>query len=308
RTPNSNDPEEGPFLRHSLDGGIGVAFKISPHFNIGVEQKFLIPFDDYVDGVSHGAKSVNTSSSTDIISYSNVRLNFNLGNDSKRTEPLYWENPLGFAYNELNAPRHMKLPETVLPDSDGDGVTDQFDNCPNTPEGVPVDVHGCPLDTDGDGVPDYKDKQLITPTYCQPVDEDGVGKCPCPEDCGPATPVCDLGTLPSINFNGNSVSLSDDAETLLSNVANQMRQSPDCRVVVTGHAQASKSSEQLAWDRVNSIINYMTEEEGIPASRFIFKYKGATGDTHTVDLRTAGPNDEGPNMVTPPHPNLRRSK
>lgn len=42
-------------------------------------------------------------------------------------------------------------------DSDGDGVPDRKDECPNTPPGVQVDEKGCPLDRDGDGVPDYKD-------------------------------------------------------------------------------------------------------------------------------------------------------
>ncbi len=42
-------------------------------------------------------------------------------------------------------------------DSDGDGVPDRKDKCPGTPPGVAVDEHGCPLDRDGDGVPDYKD-------------------------------------------------------------------------------------------------------------------------------------------------------
>jgi OOP family OmpA-OmpF porin len=42
-------------------------------------------------------------------------------------------------------------------DSDGDGVSDKKDKCPNTPPGVAVDQNGCPLDRDGDGVPDYKD-------------------------------------------------------------------------------------------------------------------------------------------------------
>lgn len=42
-------------------------------------------------------------------------------------------------------------------DSDGDGVPDRKDECPNTPPGVQVDENGCPLDRDGDGVPDYKD-------------------------------------------------------------------------------------------------------------------------------------------------------
>lgn len=43
-------------------------------------------------------------------------------------------------------------------DSDGDGVPNDKDKCPGTPKGVKVDADGCPLDTDGDGVPDYKDK------------------------------------------------------------------------------------------------------------------------------------------------------
>jgi len=42
-------------------------------------------------------------------------------------------------------------------DSDGDGVKDRKDECPDTPAGVQVDEKGCPLDRDGDGVPDYKD-------------------------------------------------------------------------------------------------------------------------------------------------------
>ncbi len=42
-------------------------------------------------------------------------------------------------------------------DSDGDGVKDKRDECPDTPAGVQVDEKGCPLDRDGDGVPDYKD-------------------------------------------------------------------------------------------------------------------------------------------------------
>ena len=49
------------------------------------------------------------------------------------------------------------------PDSDGDGVPDSRDKCPNTPQGVSVDADGCPLDSDGDGVPDYLDQCPGTP-------------------------------------------------------------------------------------------------------------------------------------------------
>jgi OmpA-OmpF porin, OOP family len=75
-------------------------------------------------------------------------------------------------------------------DSDGDGVPDNLDKCPNTPKGVKVDVFGCPLDKDGDGVPDYLDKCPDTPQGIAvdvngcPLDSDGDGvpdyldKCP----------------------------------------------------------------------------------------------------------------------------------
>jgi hypothetical protein len=57
-------------------------------------------------------------------------------------------------------------------DSDGDGVLDINDFCPNTPQGIKVDSKGCPMDSDGDGVPDYLDKEPNTPKGAI-VDEDG---------------------------------------------------------------------------------------------------------------------------------------
>ena len=75
-------------------------------------------------------------------------------------------------------------------DSDGDGVPDKRDKCPNTPLGATVDINGCPSDSDRDGVYDGIDKCPNTPigavvdaTGC-PVDSDkdgvadGIDKCP----------------------------------------------------------------------------------------------------------------------------------
>jgi OOP family OmpA-OmpF porin len=66
-------------------------------------------------------------------------------------------------------------------DSDGDGVIDKKDKCPNTPTGATVDVNGCPSDADGDGVLDGIDKCPDTPkgatvdrTGC-PMDSDNDG-------------------------------------------------------------------------------------------------------------------------------------
>jgi len=40
-------------------------------------------------------------------------------------------------------------------DSDGDGVININDLCPNTLEGISVNIDGCPLDSDGDGINDF---------------------------------------------------------------------------------------------------------------------------------------------------------
>ena len=72
-------------------------------------------------------------------------------------------------------------------DSDGDGVPDHRDACPDTPKGVAVDDKGCPPDSDGDGVPDYLDKCPDTPKGAQ-VDEHGCEIKPPPEAM-PAAPV-----------------------------------------------------------------------------------------------------------------------
>jgi hypothetical protein len=47
--------------------------------------------------------------------------------------------------------------ETGPVDSDGDGVEDLFDLCPNTVLDGYVDIDGCLFDNDGDGVDDLKD-------------------------------------------------------------------------------------------------------------------------------------------------------
>ena len=51
-------------------------------------------------------------------------------------------------------------------DTDGDGVPDSRDKCVETPRGARVDAKGCPLDTDGDGVFDGLDKCPETPKGC----------------------------------------------------------------------------------------------------------------------------------------------
>ena len=296
--------------------GLGMAFRLGKRVSLAFEDRMTFTGDDLLDGQRFQNVGVANNILTpdkDFMNFFSVGLNFNIGSATKRVAPLWWLNPLDYAYNEINAPRHMKLPKPVLDDADGDGVTDQFDQEPNTPAGAPVDSHGVSRDTDGDGVPDYKDKELVTPTQCQPVDADGVGKCPEPACCAELRDLiakgnfggCGIGDLPSVSFTGRNVKLSQDAQAVLAGVAAKIRNNPNCKVAVVGYGDANKSAQQLSWDRVNAVINYLVEKEGISNDRFVFKYGEAGGDPNTVDLRD-GSNEEGPNNVPAPHPNLRR--
>ena len=292
--------------------GAGFAFKLSNRLNLAIEDRHTFIKDDLLDGQRWQEQTWGNASLTrdfDSYNYASIGLNINLG--AKSVEPLWWLNPLDYAYSEIRNPRLMRLPKPVLPDSDGDGITDQFDQ-EQTPQGCPVDSHGVTKDTDGDGVPDCKDKELITPTYCQPVDADGIGKCPCPEGCmgvAPAPKTCSelLGSLPSIAFKAGSNKLSDDAKSVLASVAVRLRNSPECKIVVIGYCSSSKKEQQLSWDHVNAVINHMVEKEGISVDRFIFNYGQEGGDCNTVDLRAAAEGEEGPNTVPAPHPNLRKN-
>jgi len=76
------------------------------------------------------------------------------------------------------------------PDTDGDGIEDSKDECPN--EAGTAELNGCP-DTDGDGVADNKDKcptvaGLAALAGCPDADGDGVtdAEDKCPNQAGPS--------------------------------------------------------------------------------------------------------------------------
>lgn len=280
----------GQTLRPSGSLIAGIAFKLSKRINLALEDRFTFIKDDLLDGQQwqeHPIAEPVQTRDYDTYNYISVGLNFNVG--KKSVEPLWWINPLDYAYSEINNPKHMKIPKPVFDDADGDGVIDQLDKEPNTPAGCPVDTHGVSRDTDGDGVPDCKDKQLITPTECQPVDADGVGKCPDPECCKNMvmadTNKCHISDLPSISFKGNGSGLSSDAKAMLATVASNLKNNAECSIIVTGYPAASKASQALCNKRVAAIKAYLTEKEGISADRVDTHCEVGGGDVNTVDIK-----------------------
>jgi outer membrane protein OmpA-like peptidoglycan-associated protein len=276
-------------LRMSTTVLAGIAFKLGKRINLALENRHTFIKDDLLDGQQWQEHPVGDAALTgnwDSYNYLSLGLNFNLG--AKSVEPLWWLNPLDYAYSELNNPKHMKLPKPVFDDADGDGVVDQLDREPNTPAGCPVNTHGVSLDTDGDGVPDCKDKQLITPTECQPVDADGVGKCPEPECCknlAPPAAVCPTD-YPSLTFKGNTSSLSSDAKAMLSNVSAKLKANPTCTITINGYPEASKASQAVCQKRLDAIKMYLVETESISADRISTNCEVGGGDKNTVDIKS----------------------
>ncbi len=283
---------DGKTLKPSGNVLAGIAFKLGKRVNLAIEDRFTFVKTDLLDGQQWQEQPASDPVQTrdfDSYNYASVRLNFNLG--GKSTEPLYWLNPLDYAYSELNQPKHMKLPKPSFEDADGDGVLDQLDREPNTPAGCPVDTHGVTKDTDGDGVPDCKDKQLITPTECQPVNADGVGKCPDPECCKnivAATPTVSCPSdYPSLTFKGNAQTLNNDTRAMLATVASKMKANPTCNVSVTGYPEASKASQAVCNRRNEAIKMYLVETEGISADRISTNCEVSDGaNKNTVDIKS----------------------
>ena len=271
--------------------GAGLKFNLSDLINLDLGYRANIVDNDNFDGTTTTHANVHK----DKFSYGFLGIEFALGKKPKKQ--LMFNNPAARLSDTMQAQinRLQTQVDTLnaklsTVDSDGDGVPDQYDKEPNTPAGCPVDFRGVTRDTDGDGVPDCKDKQLITPTDCQPVDADGVGKCPDPECCkndSLQNNICNLLDLPSLSFKGKTRSLNSDAKAMLATVASKLKANAGCSITVTGYPAATKASQSLCNKRVDAIKTYLTEKEGISADRIITSCEpGGGGDANVIDIKS----------------------
>lgn len=134
--------------------GLGAKFKLSDAVNFDLGWTINFVDGDNLDGYYRG--------SNDKYNYAYAGLEFALGSGKQ----LAFHNPVALTYDEavkakqtadglrsdLDAQKaeNAKLRSEMidlLKDSDGDGVADKLDKCPDTPAGTVVDGSGCPLKT-----------------------------------------------------------------------------------------------------------------------------------------------------------------
>jgi len=169
-------------------------------------------------------------------------------------------------------------------DSDGDGVYDPADQCPNTPKGVPVDSRGCPFDSDGDGVYDYLDQCPNTPKGVKvdakgcPLDTDGDGvydyldKCPgTPRGAKVDTRGC--WVLKGVLFDTAKWNIKRQFYPVLEEVVPVLKANPSLNLRIEGHTDSRGSAEynqRLSENRAKAVKNYLVKR-GIKAGRLTTK-------------------------------------
>ena len=140
---------------------------------------------------------------------------------------------------------------------------------PAPAEPAPVQVVQV-VDTDGDGVPDERDQCPETPAEAKADDSGCV-----PPEPKPAVPTIETAVagdrivLHGVNFETARATLTTNAKTILDGVAEKLAARPELHIEVGGHTDARGSdsyNQDLSERRARSVMVYLTEH-GIAAER-----------------------------------------
>jgi OOP family OmpA-OmpF porin len=162
------------------------------------------------------------------------------------------------------ATKAMPAAEIVEPapqlDSDGDGVSDQTDRCPNTPAGMMVDAYGChDGDDDNDGVKNSVDKCPDTRAGAV-VDADG----------------CEVQVvieLQGVYFDTDKATLKPESIVILDAAVATLGAHGTIAVEVGGHTDSTASesyNQDLSERRAKVVYDYLVNH-GIAADRMTWK-------------------------------------
>lgn len=178
--------------------------------------------------------------------------------------------PLGLVPSE---PEPMPEPVAVVPvlDTDGDGVLDDADRCPDTPAGTVVDRAGCPL------------PPPPPPPPCEPP---APGERVSLAGCGTG----DVLVLHGMHFELDSAELTAEARAVLDVVVEELMAHPHIAVEIGGHTDSSGSeryNQSLSTRRAQSVHDALVDAGIDPARLTAIGYGESrpVADNATTDGR-----------------------
>lgn len=304
-TGERNEPLTASATEVMLSSGLGIEYATNDHWIFGLDVRA-----DYLTGA--GLEFVN--SFEDSLSRWSIKaaltISFAFGgkqhsSDRPKTDlaaldqaPISTQ-PTSIAAATTPSKQITKAPKYSGKDSDGDGVPDDLDACPETKREARglVDVYGCPVDSDFDGIPDYRDKcphnaigARIDETGC-PVDgdndgvPDGIDDCP---DSEPGLPVdtygcIDLGLLEKpitlhIVYDPGSFEVDRKNRARLEEIAKMLKKAPGVRVEILGYTDnigLPDDNQNLSQKRANRVRDYLVSL-GVETGRLTPIGKGET--------------------------------
>ena len=301
RDPGQSGIRETELAPH-ISFGAGLAIRLGPRFNISLEHQASSVFGrraDFLDGYEK-ENDIRTPF-RDVLNYSRIGINFNIGDTKKLAEPLYWINPLRDLVQRMDGVE--KQQELDLKDEDNDGVIDLVDQEPDTPADVPVDTKGRTLDSDRDGVPDYKDvepynpprpgevvnsqgivENRVLPGGGGGVSEDRVREIVREElevvGVTGGSSVADW-FLPMIHFPTDQYTIKYSDYGTLAGIAKMMKSNTQLRLIVTGYTDETGTENYnaaLSYDRAREVIDHLVNNHGIGRGRLILHW-GGQGDS-----------------------------
>jgi OmpA-OmpF porin, OOP family len=280
-------------LQGEMNAGGELLYRISSKMNIGVQHQMVIPFGQGADlfDSDDNHNYINRTTYRDILHFPNVCVNFNIGTKAGLSEPLYWINPMAALQTDI---AELKARPVYDPtDTDGDGVIDAFDAEKSSPAGARVDTRGVTLDSDSDGLADFKDKEPYSPPGYK-VDAMGVAQIPkepkitegdvnriVDGKLAAFKPATQQGIidwfLPMIHYDFDRYDIRRVEYENLYQVAQVMKQNPDIRVLVSGHADkvsGNTYNNVLSYNRAKAAIEFLVAEHNISRDRLILNYGG----------------------------------
>ncbi|MBL6595090.1 MAG: PorP/SprF family type IX secretion system membrane protein [Flavobacteriales bacterium] len=163
-------------------------------------------------------------------------------------------------------------------DSDGDGVSDDEDECPNLFGSVAAS--GCP-DIDNDGI---RDSQDLCPNTIGELLNNG---CPILSEKDSAIL---QKAMTNLEFDKNSTKISSSSYSYVSNIGKLLLGNKNMVLIISGHTDSDASVEynyNLSAKRAQSVRNYLLNM-GISKSRLIMDFYGESKPLY--------PNDNDSNM------------